>query len=286
MYFYQHWRRVSGQRLHKRAKIMSKSVEISGDDPAIPVVMLRWQIPKAGSTGWHHHHRSQILYATAGLMVITTEVGVWMVPTGHALLVAPGIAHDSACEGPLELCTAYMEPGMVDEAVFAHGCRMIRVSALLDAGLRALAEEGPCQDERGALLARLIASEIERAEDADFAIPMPQDLRLRRICDALIETPSLETDIDSWGSIVGLSRRTLTRKFRAETSLTFGEWRRRLRAARATIQQTEGQPLRAVAGKVGYRTAHGLQAMIERCKVRRGLTGTNNQQNNAPHRYP
>ncbi|WP_054311116.1 AraC family transcriptional regulator [Mesorhizobium sp. 1M-11] len=188
----------------------------------------------------------------------------------------------------MELCTAYMEPGMVNEAVFSHGCRMIRVSALLDAGLRALAEEssGEVQDERGALLARLIVSEIERAQDADFAIPMPQDLRLRRICDALIETPSLETDIDSWGSIVGLSRRTLTRKFRAETSLTFGEWRRRLRAARATIQQTEGQPLRAVAGKVGYRTAHGLQAMIERCKVRRGLTGTNNQRNSAPHRNP
>ncbi|MFB9953005.1 helix-turn-helix domain-containing protein [Rhizobium puerariae] len=238
--------------------------------------MLRWHIPKAGSTGWHRHHRSQLLYATEGLMVITTEVGVWMVPTGHALLVAPGIAHDSACEGPLELCTAYMEPGMVDETVFSHGCRMIRVSALLDAALRALAEESPdrAEAERGILLARLIVSEIELAEDADFAIPMPQDLRLRRICDALIDTPSLDTDIDSWSSIVGLSRRTLTRRFRAETSLTFGEWRRRLRAARAMIQQSEGQPLRAVAGKVGYRTAHGLQAMIERSKVRRRLSDT------------
>jgi AraC-like DNA-binding protein/mannose-6-phosphate isomerase-like protein (cupin superfamily) len=251
-------------------RVLDSRADDRFEDVTAPVAMLRHPIQAAGRTGWPRHRRSQLLYATSGLMVVTTDHDVWMVPTGHALLIAPGVPHDSACQGPLGLCTAYVEPTAIGGCVVAGGCRMVRVSALLDAALRELAAEEGEYDPQGrtGLLTRVVVDEIERAEDAAFALPMPDDPRLRRICDALITTPADDRDIDAWAVEVGLSRRTLTRRFRAETSLSFAEWRRRLRAARALIRQSEGAPLTAAAGAVGYRSAQSLRAMLERTSQR------------------
>ncbi len=236
-----------------------------------PIYMLRHPILAAGRTGWHRHRRSQLLYATKGLMVVTTEREVWMVPTGHALLIASNMPHDAACQGPLGLCTAFVDPSTPEALVFpAKGCRLVRVSSLLDSALRALAEERGAfeQDGRTGLLTRVIVHEVERAEDAPFALPMPSDPRLRKICDALIDNPALEYGLDDWAAEGGLSRRTLTRRFREETSLSFAEWRRRLRVARALIKQAEGVPLNTAAAALGYSSAQNLRVMMERTAQR------------------
>lgn len=236
-----------------------------------PITMLRHPILSAGRTGWHRHRRSQILYATSGLMVVTTERDVWMVPTGHALLIASNMPHDAACQGPLGLCTAFVEPSVPEAQVFPKaGFRLVRVSSLLDSALRALAEERGDFERNGrtGLLTRVVVHEVERAEDAPYALPMPADPRLRKICQALIDDPALEHGLDDWAAEGGISRRSLTRRFREETSLSFAEWRRRLRAARALIKQAEGVPLNAAAAALGYSSAQNLRVMMERTAQR------------------
>lgn len=262
-----------------RAKLMDHVDDafLSPDDyddvvaaDAAPVAMLRQFVSAPGSTGWHRHRRSQLLYATSGLMVICTERAAWMAPAGHALLIAPGVLHDAACQGPLGLCTAYIDPSLTRRCVPEGGCRLVEVSALLDAALRSLAEEGGQfdPDGRSGLLTRVVVSEIERVEDAGPALPMPQDARLRRVCQTLIEQPAVEHGIDDWAHEAGLSRRTFTRRFRTETSMSFAEWRRRLRATKATIVRADGRSLSAAAGAVGYRSVDGLRAMMRRAAPR------------------
>jgi AraC-like DNA-binding protein/quercetin dioxygenase-like cupin family protein len=231
-----------------------------------PVAIMKRRIASAGRTDWHSHRRIQLLYATSGLMVVAAERAAWMVPTGHGLLVAGGVLHDASCSGPLGLCTAYIEPH-VFEADLAAGCRSIQVTPLLDAALCALADEPEDifePDGRSGLLAQVILDEIKRAPDTSFALPMPQDLRLRKICDALIADPALQLQIDDWAGEAGLSRRTLTRRFREETSLSFSEWRRIARAARARITRAEGIPLSVAAHSVGYRSVPALRTMMAR----------------------
>lgn len=238
-----------------------------------PVSVLRRRVRAAGRTDWHSHRRCQLLYATSGLMIVTTQEAAWMVPTGHALLLAEHVPHDAACTGPLDLCTAYIEPnGVIGRSA---RCRIVKVSTLLDAALQALAAElgeNYDPDGRGGALAKIVIDEIERAPDAPLAIPMPTDPRLRRICEALVDDPAIERGLDEWASEAGLSRRTLTRRFRAEVSLSFAEWRRQLRSASSVIRQAQGQSLQATASAVGYRTTHGLRAMLARTANRNSST--------------
>ena len=234
------------------------------------VAVLKRRVKAAGRTNWHSHRRSQLLYATSGLMIVSAEQTAWLVPTGHALLLAANVVHDAACIGPLDLCTAYIKSEGEDLAT--RGCRVVKVSALLDAALQALGEEQSGDYDpngRGGALSTIVLSEIRRAPDAPLAVPMPTDARLRRMCDALVRDPAIELDLDAWASEVGLSRRTLTRRFREEVSLSFAEWRRRLRASSIAIRQAEGQSLREAAGAVGYRTAHGLRGMLARTSAER-----------------
>ncbi len=207
----------------------------------------------------HFHPRAQLLYATAGLMMATAEDGTWVVPEGHALWIPPRLPHAVAMHGEVAMCTAYLAVEAI--AGFSARARVIEVSALLAAALAALTEEPVLYDEagRGGHLAALVLDEIGRAPETKLTLPLPSDARLRRVCLGLIDAPATAFDLDAWAERAGLSRRTLTRGFRRETGLSFGQWRARARVVRALALAADGQAPRQVAASVGYRSLQALR---------------------------
>ena len=181
------------------------------------------------STGWHSHVRGQILTASDGLMVARTLRGAWYVPTGHALWIPPGLEHDVTMRGLVKMRSAYVEAAAA--ARLSNDCKVIITSALLAAAIEALAKEGISHDEgtRGAHLAALIVDEVARADDASLALPLPRDARLVRLCNAIM-TKGENRGLDDWARHIGMSRRSLTRHFRAETGLSLLAWRKRASA--------------------------------------------------------
>lgn len=178
------------------------------------------------STGWHRHIRGQILAAAKGLMVATTKAGAWYVPTGHALWIPPGLDHDIAMREAVTMRSAYVEGSVA--AGLPSGCKVIIISPLLAAAIDALGREPRPHDEggRGGHLAALIVDEVARADDAELALPMPRDARLVRLCNAIIAKGD-RRGLDDWAQFIGMSRRSLTRHFRAETGLSLLAWRKR-----------------------------------------------------------
>ncbi|WP_162918253.1 AraC family transcriptional regulator [Taklimakanibacter deserti] len=177
-------------------------------------------------TGWHRHVRGQILTASEGLMVATTELGAWYVPTGHALWIPPGLEHDVAMRGAVTMRSAYVESAAA--ASLPSSCKVIVTSALLAAAIEALALESAryAEHDRGGHLAALIVDEVAHAADASLALPMPRDARLVRLCNAILARGE-RRGLDGWAEHIGMSRRSLTRHFRAETGLSLLAWRKR-----------------------------------------------------------
>lgn len=215
------------------------------------------------ATGWHAHKRGQVLHATAGLMLARTHAGAWTVPSGHALLIPPGLLHDIAMHGTVVMLTAYISPTSWRRCA-APECRVVRVSRLLDSALEALAREPPLYRERGRHLAAVVLDEVKRAEIAELTLPLPQTKALKDVCSALVADPGLAWDLDAWSDAAALSRRSLTRKFRSETGLSFGQWRRRLRQLHTLQLAAQGAQSKDIASSVGYRSSQALHAMMRR----------------------
>lgn len=236
------------------------------------VAVMPKNYPAGASTGWHSHPRAQLLYATAGLTLVRAEDGTWVLPARHALWIPPGLSHEVRMHGAVSMCSAYITSDAV--GVLPTGCRVLKVSALLASALEALAAEPLLYDEaaRGGHLSALILDEIARAPETALTLPLPRDVRLRRICDALLKDPSLDIDLDGWAERAGASRRTLTRGFRAETGLSFGDWRSRLRVLRAVTMASDGVPLRQIAKAVGYPDQRPLRMAARRVLGRAELS--------------
>lgn len=229
-----------------------------------PVAVMVKEYDAARFCGRHRHPRAQLVQAVDGLIVVGAESGSWVVPAGFALWTPAELDHDVTMHGPAVLRTIYIRPGAAPD--LPADCRVIAVSALLDAALTALAEEPVLYDAsgRGGHLAALVLDEIVRADATPFALPVPADPRLARLARALIADPGSALDIDGWAETVGVSRRTLTRLFRVQTGLSFGDWRRRLRLLRAATRMADGEPLARVAASLGYRSPAAFRAMARR----------------------
>lgn len=166
-------------------------------------------------------------------------------------------------------CNQMRAAFITDEALgpaLPRECRVIAASELLDVALKALAS-GPLLydlDGRGGHLAALVVDELVHAAEIHIALPMPQARKLRQLCRGMIQKPSLDLDLDGWAEHVGVSRSTFTRRFRAETGLSFAEWRRRLRMLHALTLQADGLPLRQAAKTTGYRSPNALRDMVRR----------------------
>lgn len=83
-------------------------------------------------------------------------------------------------------------------------------------------------------------------------LPLPQEPRLRRVCEALEAEPDSRDGLAAWRARLGCSERTLARLFREHTGLNFRLWRLRLRLISALPLLEAGERVTDVAIACGY----------------------------------
>jgi len=233
-------------------------------DPRQPVVTVSSDSPGDQRFPMHSHFRAQLVFASEGVMTVTTAVGTWVVPPQQAVWVPAGVDHEVYSAGPLAMRSLYVHPGA------AHGmpqeCCVMAVEPLL----RELIVKVSNLDERGrspeldARLVSVVLDELRELEVAPLHLPLPRDPRLKAITDALMAEPGDNRDLSQWGVRAGASGRTLARLFRRETGMTFAGWRRRLRLLAAVSRLGGGDSVTTVAYDLGYHSPSAFVAMFRR----------------------
>jgi AraC-like DNA-binding protein len=218
----------------------------------------------SSSTGWHLHRRAQLIYSIQGVMRIDTRAAGYVVPPGRALWVPAGTEHIVAMDGMIAMRALFLradaaQAGPAEVTVMA-------VSALLHELILAACAEPVEWDlaGRGTHLAALILDEIARAPSLPLGLPQPRDARLRRLAEALRAAPASAQTLEDWAAACGASPRTLSRLFRRETGMSFGEWRLALRLAEASALLATGTPPARAGAAVGYASASAFGAAYRR----------------------
>jgi AraC-like DNA-binding protein len=207
------------------------------------LAVMRREYKTTTNFGWHSHRRGQFLVGNSGYMTAMTEEGAFMLPGGYAILIAPDLPHAVQTFGECRMHSVYLEESVLRG--FWGPTRIVKVSALLDASIEAL------------------ANEIRNADPQPYTVPLPSEKQLRRLCRDLLDNPGNKLTIDDWADKVGMSRRTMTRKFRSETGMSFIEWRQRLRVSHVMRRLAEGIPLAVAGTEAGYQSLSTLRKILK-----------------------
>lgn len=212
----------------------------------------------------HRHRRAQFLYAANGVMLVATDAGRWIVPPERAVWIPSGLHHEVTALGSVSTRSLYVDPDVSD--ALPGDCRVLAVSPLMR-HLLLEAVDLPADsagDPRAELILSLIVREIERAPVLPLDIPFPTDPDLAARCRAYIEHPSPHETIDDWARDLALSRRTFTRRFRAETGLSFAVWCRQACILAALPRLAKGESITRLAFDFGYDSASAFTTMFRR----------------------
>jgi AraC-like DNA-binding protein len=206
--------------------------------------------------GWDH-----LLYASAGVMTVQSDVGTWVVPPHRALWAPDGIPFRVVMHGRVSVRTLYFASSL---AVLPVEWRAVNVSPLLRELILHAVRTSPLDltDPAHDALVRVLVDQLATLPQVPLQLPMPLDPRARSLAERLLADPATTDDIRTLAHDSGASRRTLERLFLAETGLTIGQWRTRLRLVEALRLLAEGHPVSTVAHAVGYSTPSAFGAMF------------------------
>jgi hypothetical protein len=162
-------------------------------------------------TGLHLHPRAQLLFATAGVMRVTTEAALFTVPPGTGLWVPVDTLHLVRMDGVVQMRALFLR---ADAAASGPAITtVIAVSPLLRELILTVCGEPVVWDAKGPirLVAALVLHEIGRAGARPLSLPACRDSRLVRVAAVLVANPADRRDLDDFATIAGASVRTLAR---------------------------------------------------------------------------
>lgn len=214
----------------------------------------------------HAHAEGQLFSLSAGLLIIEAPAGRWVQPPGWIGWFAPGCTHAAQSFGATAGWSLYLDPALTaalptHPQVFA-ATPLVR--ELVDR-LLSLADE----PERRLRLVAVLVDELAAGPQPPLHLPMPQERRLAEMAAGLVRDPAQPDDLSGWAARIGMARRTLTRRFAAETGLSFAQWRLQARLLRAVELLSLGESVTAVALTVGYSS---VSAFIEAFRRHFGCT--------------
>lgn len=196
--------------------------------------------------GWDH-----LVYAAAGVMSVETEIGTWVIPPHRAVWAPESTPYRIRMHGRVSVRTLYLRAHL---SILEPVLRVVNVPPLVRELILTAVREAPLYVEEGAhrRLVGVLADRIAALPQAPLQLPLPLDPRARAFADRLLERPDAPVAVTA--AECGASRRTLERLFAREAKMTIGEWSRRARFMAALRMLADGDPVTAVAHRVGYAT--------------------------------
>lgn len=181
--------------------------------------------------GLHMHREAQLLFASSGIMQVTTPKGRWLVPPARAVWLPPHIEHAVDMLADIQMRALLVPSDWVarhPEAQRLEREFVVTVGPLLRETILAAFKKN-AHPKRLELLVDLALFELIEDEDAATFVPLPTDARALRVANMVLADPAGNQDLELLAHAAGASARTITRLFPAETNLTFKEWRQRAR---------------------------------------------------------
>ena len=226
--------------------------EIAAESAPNPTVDAADRHPGGHRIARHHHLTHQIVYASSGLVEVTTQAGTWVAPPDRAIWIPALAWHEHRFYGNTEFNCVSIEPSarpFADDAPVVVAVTGL-VRELIVEGSRTSDPTCPAQQR----LRLVLLDQLRRTDETALSLRTPSDDRLVHACAIVTADLTRNHSLADLGRTVGASERTLSRLLRDELELTYPQWRTSVRLHRALILLAEGAGVTEVAHRCGWAT--------------------------------
>jgi AraC-like DNA-binding protein len=232
-----------------------------------PVVIRTYQVRHTApyTIPIHTHTWSQLIYAHEGVITVRTARGSWVVPPERGVWVPAGMTHSIEMSGQVSMRSLYFAPAFARKRL-PKECSVVNISPLMRELILHVGT-GAALDRSVPVQAHLIAvilDQMSLLDEVPLQLSVPRDVHAARAAEILRGDPGETRSLDRLARETGASKRTLERRFRAETGMGLGRWRQQLRLLHALRLLAEGQPVTSVALDVGYQSTSAFISMFKK----------------------
>lgn len=244
---------------------LMRQAVLKENDPrrGVSVSTLACDYPRGSHVPPHAHGSDQLIYASRGVMQVSSGRRLWVIPPQFGLWIPARVRHQIRMAEAVSMRTLYLRPGLT---ALPHTCKVLHVGALLREVVFEIVRAGKLRTgkriERA--LRDLLVAELERARPVPTEVALPLDRRALRVAQSVIENLSGGLRLPSICASAGVSVRTLERTFRREVGTDFETWRRHVRLMRAVELLVSGSSVKEAAFAVGYQQPNPLVALFRR----------------------
>jgi AraC-like DNA-binding protein len=222
------------------------------EDYAAPVVGYVGDAEKNLHYQAHSHRRAQLFHIVSGSVTVETERGSFVVPPERALWIPSNVSHAVTYLQRCSLRYLFFRPDAVQH--LPRDASVIRLSPLLRELILAFMDY-PRYDASGGparRIADVVLDQLTTEPVVPLHLPMPSSARLRRAVNEVAADPTRTDGLADVARRAALSERSFERHFRAETGLSFRDWRRQARLMKAVEWLSLGTAVGVVADRLGY----------------------------------
>lgn len=221
--------------------------------------------PAPHDSGEHWHLRAQLMYAVSGVLQISIGNIHYLLPPTMAAWIPSRLTHRAEANKPFSYRSLYFNADLSRSLPSAP--RILGVSPLLREMIVCVADWplGVSLTAQQRRLLKVLVDALLQAPDQPLHLALPCDPRLRRIADCLLAEPGLSRSLAPLTAKHGLTQRTASRMFLAQTGMGLGTWCQQLRLLAGSRLLAEGFSVSQVSAALGYEQESAFIAMFKRC---------------------
>lgn len=220
--------------------------------PPQPVTMRAQSMPARSYFPAHEHEWGQLVYAISGVLAVAIAGRSFVISPEQAVWLPQGVSHRVGSLLGAEFRSLWIDSASLDGLSDAPA--VLRVGPLLKALIAEVAELENAPPDAGyaARVIQLVFDQLHRAAPVAAALPWPRNEALAALCQTLYANPADERSNEQWSRELGMSARTLSRRFETDVGMSLRSWRRKMRLFKAIELLGGGMDVTRTALDLGY----------------------------------
>ncbi|GGX89096.1 helix-turn-helix domain-containing protein [Streptomyces minutiscleroticus] len=213
-------------------------------------------------TTWndHSHPFHELLWNARGASTAVVGARVWTITPAFGLWMPAGTLHSGSAIAGTWMRGSFF--GFATTTSISDTPVAVEITPLLRLLLERLGDSGLSPGSRRTTEAMVL--DVLEPSPRELLVHAPTSGLLRPIAEAVRENPGDQRTLTDWAGELGVSPRTITRAFNAETGTSFARWIAAVRAQHAVGLLTRGWDVETVAERVGYRSASAFGVAFRR----------------------